>query len=276
MSIPQNPQNPKIRVATSVPGLKDKLKIDLSGDLDSVYWYIRFNIPLDEKSVNEKTMEVTDTDGYIMRTDISYKTKDNRITISPLDTYEEDRYYLLKISRKVRSAKGQNLKTVISIVFKLYQGAISEYKILKKDVPVPPSKPRPKNYEELIKNRTPNFLDNYSENVAKRTTMTPEPVSVKIWVGILGIIVALIGVFVTQSAVVAVTGALICAAGIAHISVQWRDRVFRAKIYYNRGVKYFNRMQYQSALRLFDKALSSDPANELAKYGKVRVGMYKT
>ena len=270
-----NPPNPKIRVATSIPGLKDKVKVDLSGDLDAVYWYIRFNIPLDEKSVNGKSMEVTDTDGYIMRTDISYQTKSNRITISPLDTYEEDRYYLLKISKKVRSAKGQNLKTVISIVFKLYQGAISEYKILKKDVPVPPSKPRPSNYEELIKTRTPNFLDNYSENVAKRSTMTPEPVSIKLWVGVVGIIIALVGVF-TANVTAAVVGALLCAGGIAHISVQWRDKVFRSKIYYNRGVKFFNRMQYQSAQRLFDKALISDPNNQLAKYGLVRVGMYKT
>ena len=269
-----NPSNPKIRVATSDPGLKKKLKVDLSGDLDAVYWYIKFNIPLDEGSVNEKSMEVTDTDGYIMRTDISYQSNANRIVISPLDSYEEDRYYLLKVSKRVRSAKGQNLKTVISIVFKLYQGQISEYKILKQDVPVPPSKPRPSNYEQLIKNRLPNFLDNYSDNVAKHTRMTQEPVSIKIWVGIVGIILALLGVF-SANVLVAIAGAVICTVGIVHIYVQWSDKIFRSKIYYNRGVRYFNRMQYQSAKRLFDKAMDCDPNNQVAKYGLTRVEMYK-
>ena len=269
-----NQSNPKIRVATSIPGLKNKVQVNLTGDIDTVYWYIRFNIPLDESSVNQKSMEVTDTDGYIMRTDISYQTNANRIVISPLDSYEEQRYYLLKISRKVRSEKGQNLKTVISILFKLYQGSISEYKILKKDVPVPPSKPRPANYEEMIKDRTPNFLDNYSENVAKHARMEQEPVSVKFWVGILGMLVALIGV-VMVNVIMAIVGAVVCAVGAAHIYIQWRDKVFRAKIYYNRGVRYFNRMQYAAAKRQFDKALESDPNNQLAKYGLVRVGLYK-
>jgi len=269
-----NPRNPKIRVATSIPGLKNKVKVDLSGDLDTVYWYIRFNIPLDEDSVNEKSMEVTDTEGYIMRTDISYQTQANRIVISPLDSYEEQRYYLLKISRKVRSAKGQNLKTVISILFKLYQGAISEYKILKKDVPVPPSRPRPQNYEEMIKNRTPNFLDNYTENVGKRTLMEQEPVKIHMWVGILGIIAGIIGVF-TANVVLALAGAVVCVAGIGHLFWQWSDKVFRSKIFYNRGVKYFNGMQYQHAQRMFDKALATDPNNQLAKYGASRVELYK-
>jgi len=269
-----NQSNPQIRVATSIPGLKNKVKVDLSGDLDIVYWYIRFNIPLDEDSVNEKSMEVTDTDGYIMRTDISYQTAANRIVISPLDSYEEQRYYLLKISQKVRSAKGQNLKTVISILFKLYQGAISEYKILKKDVPVPPSRPRPANYEAMRKERQPNFLDNYTEDVAKRTTMEQEPVKVKMWVGIVGIVAALVGVF-TANIILAIAGAIVCLMGIGHIYFQWRDKSFRARIYYNRGVKYFNGMQYEAAQRLFNKALASDPDNELAKYGLVRVGLYK-
>ena len=76
---------PRIRIATSDPKLKDKIQINLEGPIDNVYWYIRFNIPLDEESVNDKTMEVTDTEGYIMRTDISYQGKHNRIVISPLD-----------------------------------------------------------------------------------------------------------------------------------------------------------------------------------------------
>lgn len=266
--------NPQIRVATSIPGLKNKVKVDLSGDLDTVYWYIRFNIPLDEDTVNEKSMEVTDTDGYIMRTDIFYQTNANRIVISPLDTYEEQRYYLLKISRKVRSAKGQNLKTVISILFKLYQGAISEYKTIKKDVPIPPSRSRPSNYDEMQKKRTPNFLDNYAENVSKHKKMEEESVSIKVWVGIVGIVIALLSI-IAGSVVGAIAGAVICAGGVAHIYMQWRNHEFRSQIYYNRGIRHFNKMQYSKAKQMFEKALESDPDNQLAKYGLVRVGLYK-
>jgi len=269
--------NAKIRVAVSDPRLKDKIKIDLSGigDLETVYWYIRFNIPLDETSVNEENMEVTDTDGYIMRTDISYRSSDNRIVISPLDTYEEKRYYLLKVSKKVCSAKGQNLKTVISILFKLYQGQISEYKILKKDVPVPPSKPRPKNYDEMQDNRRPNDLDNYSENVKNHVQMKADAVSINPAVGIVGFLLVFLGFAMGPNIPVVIFALILCVFGAVHIFIQWQNKVFRAKMLYNKGVRYFNKMQYSLAKASFEKALQLNPDNELAKYGLVRVGIYK-
>ena len=264
---------PKIRLAVSDPKLKDKIQIDLSGPLDTVYWYIRFNIPLDEESVNENTMEVTDTDGYIMRTDISYQPRDNRIVISPLDSYEEQRFYLLKVSKAVRSAKGQNLKTVISILFKLYQGAISDYKVLRKDVPVPPSMPRPENYEQLQKDRKPNDLDGYIENRKTHTAMKTENVSMRLWVGILGVIVAAFGLATSEVMALAV-GIAICIVGVTHIYFQWANREFRSSFHYNRGVRFYNKMQYGRATASFEKALAFNPKNELARYGLVRVGMY--
>ncbi|MDR0273239.1 MAG: tetratricopeptide repeat protein [Clostridiales bacterium] len=267
--------NPKIRVAVSDPKLKDKIKIDLSGPLDTVYWFIRFNIPLDESTVNEKNMEVTDTEGYIMRTDISYQGAAHRIVISPLDSYEEQRYYLLKVSKKVRSEKGQNLKTVISILFKLYQGQISEYKILKKDVPVPPSKPRPKNYDERQKERIPNDLDNYVENLPRRSKMAPDSVSFNPLIGILGIVTVFMGFVMGGNVIAIIAGMVICALGAAHVYMQWQNKVFRAKMHYNKGVRYFNKMQYRLAKTRFEKALDLNPSNELAKYGLVRVGIYK-
>lgn len=269
-----NTGNPKIRVAVSDPKLKDKIKIDLSGDIETVYWFIRFNIPLDEKTVNEKSMEVTDTDGYIMRTDISYQSAANRIVISPLDSYEDQRYYLLKVSKKVRSAKGQNLKTVISILFKLYLGQISEYKILKKDVPVPPSRLRPQNYDEKQKNRVPNDLDNYVVNLKTHTKMKPEAVGINLFIGIFGLLIVIVG-FITSSVPVIITAMVVCALGAAHIYVQWQNKSFRAKMHYNKGVRYFNKMQYQPAKVAFEKTLQLNPDNELAKYGLVRIGIYK-
>ncbi|MCL1843971.1 MAG: tetratricopeptide repeat protein [Defluviitaleaceae bacterium] len=269
-----NSGKPGIRVAFSDPSLKDKMRIDLSGNVDTVYWYIRFNIPLDATTVNEKTMEVSDTDGYVMRTDIAYQVDANRIMITPLDSYEEQRFYLLKISRKVRSAKGQQLKTKINILFKLYQGQISEYKTLKSDMPVPASRPRPANYDAKQAGRVPNDLDNYVENLPKRSRMQQDSVGFTPWLGILGLIVTFIG-FAASSTPSVFAGMVICALGAAHIYVQWQNKAFRAKIHYNKGVRHFNRMQYQPAKACFQKALDLNPKNELAKYGLVRVGIYK-
>jgi len=68
---------------------------------------------------------------------------------------------------------------------------------------------------------------------------------------------------------------VVCALGAAHIYVQWQNKVFRAKIHYNKGVRQFNKMQYQLATTAFQKALDLNPNNELARYGLVRVGIYK-
>ena len=270
-----NKGNPKIRVAISDPKLQDKITINLAGgNLDAIYWFIRFNIPLDESSVNEDSMEVTDTDGYVMRTDITYQAAHNRIAISPLDSYEEQRYYVLKVSTKVRSAKGQHLKTEINILFQLYQGKISEYKILQKDVPVPQSRPRPLNYDDRQNSRESNDLDNYTKIVKTHTRMTPENVGFNPILAVLGFILVIIG-FTTSSVPVIITAVVVCILGALHISAQWQNKNFRAKMYYNRGVRYFNKLQYSHAKTAFEKALYLNPNNELAKYGLVRVGLYK-
>ena len=265
---------PNIRVAVSDPTLKDKIKIDISGPLVTVHWLIRFNMPLNEETVNDKNMQVTDTEGYIMRTDISYKDDSNQIVITPLDSYEDQRFYLLKVSNKVCSKKGQSLKSAINILFKLYKGDIKEYRTIKEDVPVPLSQLRPIDYDERQKHRVLNYLDNYTENIDKRIKMTPENVGINPVLGILGILMVLWGFAVLSTALI-VTAALISMAGAAHIFAQWQSKVFRAKIQYNKGVRFFNRMQYQEAKEAFSKALEINPNNELAKYGMVRVGIYK-
>ena len=266
--------SPQIKVAISDPSLKKKLKIELTGPIDVIYWYIRFNTPLDETTVNERTMEVTDTDGYIMRTDITYQAKENRIVISPIDTYEEQRFYLLNISRRVRSSKGQNLKTKIHILFKLFQKQISEYKVLRQDVDVPTPKERPENYEELMKERLPNPLDFYMTN-PPRIKMELEDVKIRIWLGVLGLLVSLGGIFAGFNIPVMLAGAVICAVGIGHIYLQLSNRSFRAKLIYNRGARRFNKMYYQEAKEIFEKALKVNPNYDLAKYGIDKVGMYK-
>jgi hypothetical protein len=264
----------RIRIVTSDPKLKNKVKINLQGDTDVIYWYIRFNIPLDETSVSEKTMEVTDTDGYIMRTDISYNDDKNTIVISPLDTYEQDRYYLLNVSRKVRSAKGQYLKTKIHILFKLYDNKISEYKVLRKDMKVPKAKSRPSNYDKKQINRKPNIIDMEYMDKSSRDRMATTGFNVNVVIGVLGLIIVIFALFL-QSLWLIITGAIVCACGMVHIYLQMRNKELASKFAFNRGVRKFNKGFYINAEMYFMKALDLNPSNELAKYGLYKTGLYK-
>jgi tetratricopeptide (TPR) repeat protein len=156
----------------------------------------------------------------------------------------------------------------------LYQGQISEYKILKKDVPVPPTRPRPKNYDERQKSRVPNDLDNYVDNLPKRTRMAADSVGFNPALAIVGFLTLFAGI-ATRNTYVIIAAMVLCALAAAHIYVQWQNKVFRAKMLYNKGVRHFNKMQYTLAKSAFERALSLNPNNELAKYGLVRVGIYK-
>jgi Tfp pilus assembly protein PilF len=104
--------------------------------------------------------------------------------------------------------------------------------------------------------------------------MATDTVAINPAVGILGMVVVLAG-FALGNIPVIIAAMVVCALGAAHIYMQWRNKVFRAKMHYNAGVRHFNKMQYQQAKAAFEKALLFDPGNQLAKYGLVRVGIYK-
>jgi len=268
----------KMTVQTSVPGLKNKIKLDLPGATDLIYWYIRFNIPLDEATVNDQTMEVTDTDGYIMRTDISYQTEQNRICISPLDTYEENRYYLLNITKNVCSARGQPLKTTIHILFKLHKAQVSEYKVMRQDVKLPKPKPRPADYDARQADRVPNNIDivygDQTATAGAADRMVTMPISINMWTGLIGFVLVLLG-FALQQFWVMAFAAGVCLIGMAHIFKQLKDKDISSKILYNRGVRFFNQQRYHAARDAFERCNRVDPGNEMAKYGLYKVGLYK-
>jgi len=264
----------RIRIATSKPSLKHKVKTQLDGPTDVIYWYIRFNIPLDESSVSEKTMDVTDTEGYIMRTDISYETKKNLIVISPLDTYEQNRFYLLNISKKVRSARGQNLRSSIHVLFKLLENQISDYQILKKTVKVPKPKPRPRDYDRLQSSRKPNSFDAEYMKSAPRDRMAPVSFKIKLWVGLVGLLITLASLMIGNLVVIIIGGA-VCLAGFVHVYAQLKKKELRSVLLFNQGVRKFNKENYRDAELSFQKALNANPDNELAKYGLYKSDLFK-
>lgn len=264
----------RIKIATSVPSLKEKTSIDLDeGRLDVVYWYIRFNIPLDPESVNHETMDVMDVEGYIMRTDISYSDKKHQIVVSPLDTYEQDVYYILNISEKVKSAKGQHLRSKIHIMFKLLGSQISEYKILRETVSLPKPKPRPKDYDQKHAPRLKVYSFEKNMIINKDAPLPYGSVDINLIIPVVGIVLVFISFFVSNPYLSGFSG-LVALAGLFHIVFQLSGRKQRSQIAYNRGVYCFNKEQYAKANMLFRQALKENPDNELAEYATTKVSFY--
>ena len=258
--------NDRIRVRTNIPGLENKVRTNIAGPSDAIYWYIRFNIPLDESTVNGKTMNVTDTEGYIMRTDISFNRKTNMIAVSPLDTYEENRFYLLNISKKVCSASGKKLRSAIHIMFKLYGGKVGDYRTLKQEEVIPKPKPRPTDYDDRQVNRQPTYLERRYEDGPPKMVLAPVGFSVNLIVGVLGLGVVIAGL-ATGNLILALLGALVCIAGTTHILVQLRNPKIRSKLLYNKGVQLLHGQRYQEAEQAFQRALSANPNNKKAENG---------
>ena len=268
----------RIQIRTSIPSLQNKVQVRISGPADAIHWYIRFNIELDPESVSGKTMNVTDTDGYIMRTVISYRSKHNLISVSPLDTYEEDRFYLLNISKSVRSIRGRHLRSTIHILFKLKEDKVSEFKVLDKDAEVPTPRPRPKDYDTMPRSKTPNHFERQYIDSSPPGKMAAVGFFINPALGILGLIIAAAGVFwpdIPDTGIMAI-GMGVCLAGIIHVVMQLRNAKIRSKMQFNKGVRLFNHERYFAAEDAFRAALATDPNNELANHGIRKAKIYQS
>lgn len=101
------------------PQLANKVKQNLKFKTGKFIWRIRFNIPLDPKSVNNEGMYVTNSQNQRLQTHITYDTKNELIEIEPLEPYSTNEMYTLNITTKVKSRGGQTLKQPVSVKFKL-------------------------------------------------------------------------------------------------------------------------------------------------------------
>ena len=260
-----------IRLATNIPGLKDKIYTNIKDGKDAVHWYIQFNVPLDRQTVSHKTMKITDTSGYIMRTEISYMQGKNIIVINPLDSYEQNVYYILNISKKVKSSSGKKMRTEIYIIFKLMNNQISDYKVLKSNVEVPKPRPRPKNYEQL-RTRVYSFDETPFIN-AGQDKLPGAKLSVNLAAGVVGILV-LAGYLLHSNIYILIAGGVLCVSGAAHIIYQIRRKQTRSVMLYNKGTRLFNGERYAEAELCFKKASLLDPDNEMAEYAVNKVAFY--
>lgn len=285
--------NEKIRLATTDPLLKDKIKVDLEGELKTIYWYIKFNIPLDENTVSEETMRVTDTKGYIMRTDIKYYENRNSIIVSPFDSYMENVYYVLSISKKVKSISGQNLKKDTHILFKLKDNQISEYELLKSTVKIPKPEARPENYDEIMMETYPdavfknahtkayeNEVKKAAQKIKKQKPLKqPKPVKkvydekpnedmkvvlrykdidINILISLAGIVLLAISFYFNIFILMGMS-VVVCVIGVVHMTIQMLQKNAVFAMRYNRGVSNYNKGKYDKALKYFIKALEMEP-----------------
>lgn len=101
------------------PQLANKVKQDLRFKTGNFVWRVRFNIPLDPKTVNNNTMYVENSQKQRLRSYIHYDTKEELIEVEPLEPYSTNEYYCLMITTDVRSKGGQSLKEPVRIKFKL-------------------------------------------------------------------------------------------------------------------------------------------------------------
>ncbi|MCL1996497.1 MAG: hypothetical protein FWG63_09850 [Defluviitaleaceae bacterium] len=272
----------RFRVTSTMRDLNQKLKIKIEDDkAEKIYWYIKFNLVLDKASVTNKTMHVMDTEGYIMRTYIAYDTYRNLIVVSPMDTYVENKYYILSISTEVRSEKGQNLRRAIHIMFMLINNRISRYEILRATAKLPDPRPRPENYDHVVKG-----LQIAAATVAataaaaavatpppgptQREADPPPPVdppkptlpmqSLNLKLGMVIASLPILGIgFFTNFVPMFFLGVLMFVLGL-FIMVRELIKI-KSKIYYNLGAYRFNKEKYGKSMQLLEKSYNIDRNN---------------
>ena len=104
----------------SIPDdMEGKVKQNLKFKTGKFVWRVKFTAPLDPATINNMNLYVTSTFNTPLKTTIHYNADTNEIEIEPLESYAKDSSYILHISRRVRSVGGQNLKSDISLQFKV-------------------------------------------------------------------------------------------------------------------------------------------------------------
>ncbi|MCL2564604.1 MAG: tetratricopeptide repeat protein [Defluviitaleaceae bacterium] len=272
--------DPKIRIATTDPSLKDKISVRLIGDnLEQIHWYIRFSAPLDPATVTAKNMDVTDTEGYIMRTVIRYDADRNMIALSPLDSYMEGLYYILHISKKVKSDRGKPLGKEVYVLFKLLDGKISEYELLKSTVKPPKPVPRPKNYDNMMVKRhiSPAQHANKEKEKAKyedKSTIPYKEININILISLTGLAGLIASLYFNIGFVIPVAIA-ISLLGVAHIVKQTIKPAFRARVRYNIGAVHFNKGRYEKAKNHLRRAYRLNPKDEDVEHALYRLKFHE-
>jgi len=261
-------------IAAQNPAMKSKISTNITEPDGNVYWFIRFNISLDPVSVSRSTMNITDTKGYILNSIITYDDTRNLIVLNPMDLYRQNEYYILNVSKKVKSAKGKPLNKSIHILFKIMNNEISEFEILKSTANVPkprkkPAKMRRQEIQELMTVKAYSKQVDIQQSVGE-AILPYGSLGIKLHWAIIGLTLMTASLF-TQSTNLIIGGMAMAVLGLVHIIAQMRRKPIKSSISYAFGVAHFNKGRYPQAQRSFRKALEQDPYNELAEYASSKV-----
>ena len=108
-----------IEIEDIPPQLANRVKQDLRFKTGKFVWRVRFNIPLDPKTVNNETMYVVNSENKKLRAFIKYDTQKELIEVEPMEAYATNEYYYLTITTDVKSRGGQTLPGPVQVKFKL-------------------------------------------------------------------------------------------------------------------------------------------------------------
>ncbi len=261
----------KIKLDASQKDINEKFKNDIENTEEKIFWYIKFSLPLDTESVSKKTMKVTDTKGYILKTNIIYNKSLELIVIETLEPYQEEEYYILQISKEVRTENLKNLKRDVNILFKIKGGEVLEFKELAENIVVPKPRKRPKVDRKEVKSRVYSFEKDVENLLGDKLPFA----SIKFnpFVAIAGVPLFLIGIFLKSNIIIALGGVVAC-LGFVHIIMQVGKREFRSNLIYNLGVVSFNKEKYKKAKKRFKKAIIINRYNEYAEYAIRKLSFY--
>ena len=76
----------------STSGLDQAVRQSLKFKTGNFVWRVRFNTPLDPRTVNSNTMYVTSGSG-MLKVNISYDSSRNEVQIEPLEPYAKDEVF---------------------------------------------------------------------------------------------------------------------------------------------------------------------------------------
>ena len=100
-------------------GMEYKVKQNLKFKTGNFVWKIKFNVPLDPKTVNNVNLYVTSLNLAPLKTAIRYNSLENEIEIEPMEAYAQNESYILNITTNVKSLNGKPLKKPIQVQFKI-------------------------------------------------------------------------------------------------------------------------------------------------------------
>lgn len=108
-----------LNIESVTPGDENKVRQTMKFRTGKFVWRVKFNTPLNPKTVNNVNLFVTDSKQQPLSTLIRYNTEDNVIEVEPAEPYAVNESYYLNITTKVQSKGGQRLKKPIQVQFKL-------------------------------------------------------------------------------------------------------------------------------------------------------------